>query len=431
VRSGPRLLIATEPLGSNLNLSTLSLPIITLPNGTNDVQVTVPPSSFNPAAGVDEFTSSVDLRPNQSLLVAIDALLNPTAQTLTWTLTSIDPTTGKPPTNPLVGFLPPGAGASVSFSAAPLTGLATGSQVQEQATIVFDGQAPMSTQTWLNTIDNTPPKSQVTALPTTESAANFNVQWSGTDQGSGIQYYTIYVSDNGGPFVAFQSNTAATSASFSGRANDSYGFYSIAQDLAGNIEGAKTAAEATTQVAPFSLSAAPTTLIVAAPGGSSNATVTIPPAPGFSGTVDLSCSVSYNGQGTANDPPTCKLGATQLNITAPDSGSTTLTVSTTAPQQATASPVGRGSRTRPLGSVILVLLLPLTTARRRRAQVRALVVMMIVLASLALLPSCGGGSSGGGGGGMVGGTTVGNYTIAITAASGGYSTNVSVPLAVQ
>jgi hypothetical protein len=53
---------------------------------------------------------------------------------------------------------------------------------------------------------------------------------------------------------------------------------------------------------------------------------------------------------------------------------------------------------------------------------------MVVLALLALLPSCGGG---GGGERKVDGTTVGKYTISITAASGGYSTNVSVQLTVQ
>jgi hypothetical protein len=239
--------IVTEPLGPNFNLKKLTLPSMTLPDGGIDIQVPIPPLAFNPGAGVNEFKTNVDLRPTQNLLVAVDVLLNPTTQTLTWTLTSIDPATGQPPLNPLIGFLPPGAGASLSFSAIPIAGLATGSAITEQATIVFDGQAPMSTQTWLNTIDNTPPISQVAALPPTETAASFKIQWSGTDQGSGIQDYTIYASDSGGPFIAFLVNTAATSASFTGEAGHTYGFYSIARDLVGNVENPKTAAEATTQ----------------------------------------------------------------------------------------------------------------------------------------------------------------------------------------
>ncbi len=106
----------------------------------------------------------------------------------------------------------------------------------------------MNTNIWTNTLDNTPPVSQVTALPSTELCSNFTVQWSGTDVGSGIGNYTIYVSDNGGSFTAWQTNTTSTSAVYNGQVGHSYGFYSIAQDLVGNIEPGKTSAEATTQV---------------------------------------------------------------------------------------------------------------------------------------------------------------------------------------
>lgn len=385
---------------------------------------------LEPPARLTSFTGTVDLRPATNLVVAVSAQLNTSSGLLTWTFRSLDPSTGQPPTDSTVGFLPPGGEGSVFFTVEPKQGLVTNTQINNQATIIFDANPPMLTAVWLNAIDNTAPKSQVTALPTTESTAGFNLHWSGTDQGSGIRGYTIYVSDNGGPFVAFQANTAATSASFSGLANHSYAFYSIAQDLVGNIEAAKTAAEATTKIAPFSVAAVPITLTIAAPGGTANAIVTIPPNPGFSGTVDLTCSVSYNGQGTANDPPTCQLGSSQLSITAPASGGTKLTVSTTAAQQATTSPDRRGVWECSLGSLGFGLVLPLAGVFRRRVRVRAVLFMMIVLVSLAFAPACGGDGGSGVGGGAPG-TTVGNYTITITAAGGGYSTNVSVRLAVQ
>jgi hypothetical protein len=413
----------SDPVDPSVDLSTFHLSGIVI--GGFNVAV---PQMFDPALGQYQASTAVDFRPAQSLLVNVGISLDPISRLLSAQLTSIDPTTGLPPTDSMVGVLPPGVEASISYSARPLKSLTTGTAITNQATIVFDTNPSMTTQPWINTIDNTPPKSEVVALPPIESNANFNVLWAGSDQSSGIQDYTVYMSDNSGEFVAFQTNTVATSASFSGQANHTYAFYSVARDFVGNVEGAKTAAEATTQVAPFSLSSAPATLTIASPGGNAKGTVTIPPAPGFSGTVDLSCSVSYNGQGTANEPPTCQLGSTQLNITAPDSGNTTVTVSTTAPQQATASPVGRADRAWPLGSFILLLLVPIATVRRRRAHVRALALAMVVLALLALLPSCGGG---GGGERKVDGTTVGKYTISITAASGGYSTNVSVQLTVQ
>ena len=61
------------------------------------------------------------------------------------------------------------------------------------------------TPTWLNTLDVTPPTSRVAALPaaetTTGQTATFTVDWSGTDVGTGIASYSVYVSDNGGAFT--------------------------------------------------------------------------------------------------------------------------------------------------------------------------------------------------------------------------------------
>jgi hypothetical protein len=66
--------------------------------------------------------------------------------------------------------------------------------------------------------------------------------------GAGVQGTTVYVSDNGGPFTAWLTNTTAASATFTGTVGHTYGFYSIAGDLVGNVEAAKTAAEATTTI---------------------------------------------------------------------------------------------------------------------------------------------------------------------------------------
>lgn len=241
--------VVTQPLGANVNLSTLTLTAITVPNNGADISVPIGTGAFNPAAGVDEFATNVDLRPKQSLLVSVDAKLNPATQTLTWTFTSIDPATGMPPLNPLIGFLPPGAGANVSFSVTPKAGLATGSQVAEQATIIFQGASPMSTPTWTNTIDNAPPASHVSALAATSTCPNFRVSWSGSDIGSGLQGFTVYASDNGGQFKPWLSNTTTAAATYTGSVGHTYSFYSIASDLTGNVEPAKTSGEASTMVA--------------------------------------------------------------------------------------------------------------------------------------------------------------------------------------
>jgi hypothetical protein len=229
----------TDTLDPNLNPSTLTLGPITFPN-----QVVSPPSI---PLFVSPFTTTVDLRPTTNLLVQVTASFNTSTATLTEAFQSLDPTTNKPPTDPTVGFLPPGAEGSVFFTVLPKTTVTTGTVIQNTATVVFDANAPINTPTWTNTIDNTPPASHVSALPA-QSGSIFSVQWSGTDTGSGLGNFTVYVSDNGGSFTPWLTQTTATSRSYNGQVGHSYRFYSIAQDLVGNMEPAKTSAEATTQV---------------------------------------------------------------------------------------------------------------------------------------------------------------------------------------
>jgi hypothetical protein len=210
--------------------------IINLPSGTNNYTTVFTPS------GVTNY------------VVRIQASLNPTTGLLKWTFQTIDPATGLPPSDPTVGFLPPDVNgvegqAAVLFTVMPKSGITTGTKITNQATVVFDANAPINTPSWLNTIDATPPVSTVTALPATEQTPTFTVSWSGSDVGSGIASYTIYVSDNGGPFTAWQSAVTITSASYIGQIGHTYGFYSIATDAAGNVQAAKTSADTTTKVA--------------------------------------------------------------------------------------------------------------------------------------------------------------------------------------
>ena len=101
-----------------------------------------------------------------------------------------------------------------------------------------------------NGLDTTPPTSAVAALPAS-SKPTFTVQWSGADNpgGSGLAYFSIYVSTNGGPFGPWLTNTTLTAALFSGAPNTTYAFYSRATDAAGNQEAAHVTADAQTATA--------------------------------------------------------------------------------------------------------------------------------------------------------------------------------------
>jgi hypothetical protein len=74
------------------------------------------------------------------------------------------------------------------------------------------------------------------------------VAWSGSDTGSGIATYDVWVSENGGPFARWLVNTDLTTATYAGNVGRSYGFYSVARDGAGNEQPRPTAAQATTTV---------------------------------------------------------------------------------------------------------------------------------------------------------------------------------------
>ena len=196
------------------------------------------------------FNRDFDLRPSNNIVARINAALDTSTGIITWRFQSIDPATGQPTNDPLAGFLPPNTVAprgegSVMFTVKLKSGLVTGAEVRNSARIVFDTNAPIDTPEWLNTIDNTRPTSRVQTLPSIVPS-NFTLSWSGTDVGAGISSYTIYVSQDGGPFVPYLTNTSQMSAVVETTGtNHTFRFYSIATDKTGNIEPPKTTAEAT------------------------------------------------------------------------------------------------------------------------------------------------------------------------------------------
>jgi hypothetical protein len=100
-----------------------------------------------------------------------------------------------------------------------------------------------------NSSQTNPPVSAVFALPA-QSPPTFGVVWSGSSYAGGapIAYYDIYVSDNGGPFTDWQSQTTGTGALYSGTPGHTYAFYSIATDTAGNRQSTPLQPQAQTTV---------------------------------------------------------------------------------------------------------------------------------------------------------------------------------------
>jgi uncharacterized protein (TIGR03437 family) len=333
------------------NLDTASLPAqdVVITDQLNTALLDLGTFSFGPIAfgdklilpppGLTLFTANVDLRPAKPIFVRVTAGLNPNTGLITWQFNTLDPATGMPPDDPLLGFLPPNVNSpegqgSVLFTVKPKPNLASGTQISNQASIVFDVNAAINTPQWLNTIDNAKPASQVLALPSTQ-CNGFQLQWSGTDAQSGIFGYTIFVSDNGGPFVTFLSNTVATSAVFSGQFGHNYAFYSVAQDNVGNTEDAPATADTTTTIAVPSI--APTSQSFPANGGSGSVNVTAPTGCGWTATSNASFITITSGSSGTGDG-TVGFAVAANPTTSERSGTITITGQTFNVLQAGAQP---------------------------------------------------------------------------------------------
>jgi RHS repeat-associated protein len=238
----------TEQLDPSLDWSTFQLGSF----GFGPVNVTVP-------AGLTQYQTTVSYQNSDGTPLSVLVMLDFNVQTglLTITFTSLDPQTGQAPTGVFDGFLYPENGTGVGdgdvqYSVEPNHSLTTGTTITQQASVVFDTNAPLATDPAVNTIDAGPPTSSVNPLPATEPPTGFGLTWSGQDDagGSGIARFDIYVSDNGGPFTLWQSfPVTQTSATFTATLGHTYGFYSVATDNVGNVQSVPAGAEASTRVA--------------------------------------------------------------------------------------------------------------------------------------------------------------------------------------
>ncbi|TKJ41183.1 hypothetical protein CEE37_05830 [candidate division LCP-89 bacterium B3_LCP] len=192
-------------------------------------------------------TDTLDINLDWSTLVFDTASHVPTIQT-------IDTLTGIINWHWADIFLPPNVNppegeGMVMFHIDQKPNLTSGTEIHNYASITFDYNDPIITNTVLNTIDAAPPTSTMNLLPSS-SFPNFEVGWAGTDEdsGSGIASYTIYISTDGGTFETWLINSADTSATFEGELDSTYAFCCVARDNVGHVEVKTIIAETQTQV---------------------------------------------------------------------------------------------------------------------------------------------------------------------------------------
>ncbi len=227
---------------------------------------------------------------------------------------------------------------------------------------------------------------------------------------------TVSYAPVAGSFSAAASLGASLNATFSTAGN-----YTVTATYSGDSNySASSAAGATLLVANFTVLPNGNSIVIPAPGGSGQLTFTVTGLTGYTGTINFtpaSCSGLPAGAACSFSP---------ASVTG--SGSTTLTVTTTAPSAAAkrAGLSGANWWMTSMGTMAFGVVFLGGSGKKRWPKLLGLSVIMLLL----FLPACGGGSSGGGGGGHPG-TPIGNYVVTVTATSGSISQKPTFTLMVQ
>ena len=123
-------------------------------DAADDVRRAVGAHTIAVPAGLSSYATTLALDATRS--VRVQGSLDRSSGVLKWTFDTIDPATGLPPSDPTLGFLPPDTDGAkgqgfVSFTVTPVAGLADGTAISNQASIVFDSNPAIATPTWPTT----------------------------------------------------------------------------------------------------------------------------------------------------------------------------------------------------------------------------------------------------------------------------------------
>ena len=202
---------------------------------------------FSVPAGRKEFVFEDSLSP--LMRVRVNAQLDEAKGIVTWQFTAIDPATGDIPV--FEGFLPPnvlkpeGEGG-VSYTVQPWPTLQDGDVITNRASIIFDSNDPIITNTWVNIIDIKAPSSSVSAVKS-QSPGVIHLTFSGNDASSGVGYYNLYVKQNNGEWLPFGGSVLDT-LTVTVEYGHKYSFCAIAVDKVGNVESKVLTEETTVSI---------------------------------------------------------------------------------------------------------------------------------------------------------------------------------------
>ncbi len=207
---------------------------------------------ITPLPNLKEFTLDVPLRPKNPNNLRINGSFDTATGIIRWHFMTLDTISFDLPQDPDGGFLPPnvtppeGEGF-VQFSINLKKNLPHDTKIDNQAVIVFDLNQPIFTNVYSNKLDLVPPMSRLKNIYKISYGEpnTYRITGTATDNGSGVNYRTIFVSVNDGTY--FPLTTMTTDEIYLRLEPDSiYKFYSIAVDNTGNIEAEKSSFEVST-----------------------------------------------------------------------------------------------------------------------------------------------------------------------------------------
>lgn len=194
--------------------------------------------------GLQNYNNRLDLRSTIGSFVDVEAKLDLATRTVTWTLRTIDPATGELATGVDDGFLPPnkqnGEGEGfVRYRVEPKRELKTGDRIDAQASIVFDTNPAIQTPVVSNTIDMGAPTSTAKITPKIRqigAGQEVTMALSGTDDGSGVGSYDVYVSVDNQPLQQWFNDATTPSVAYTAEPGRTYRFATAARDNVGHLE---------------------------------------------------------------------------------------------------------------------------------------------------------------------------------------------------
>lgn len=187
-----------------------------------------------------EFVKTIDMRPAINALAEVKLNISSNGEVV-YSITSLDPMTAESTTDMMAGILPinnankDGEGYIV-FDVKLKEGLADGTKIDNEASIIFDANDAILTPVWANETDYVMPVGYVDGIKQLDSN-HIEIEMDGIDERSGIWKYDLYYQAGAGSSW-FPLAEDLTSNSYEMEVYDDidYGFCVVATDMAGNKE---------------------------------------------------------------------------------------------------------------------------------------------------------------------------------------------------